>query len=579
MPDINPDLVPTIAPGNIFKHLTEDSTLNVRWLVPQDPVFYEVTNRPMADIVLRQLIIAKALDAVNLRLGHQALFPFLITAKFDTGSGHIELPQSWMWDMHVSIPAKWEFLRLAKIKRMSGTNASTSGDITGILRFIFTAQKKGSTTEVALFYVDYKIDSFFTYQVDRINPVTTLEEPNAIDPGELETINGFVMFRTLDKTLTPIKEVFDALQPPIAGTDSNGDGLYDTPTSYDIVSSDPGGITNPDDFLASSLPHGTGVVVASAYNLIPATDSDINTWLSATNYPFRIGATRTSIHGITVPKALFREFDMVVPTSDEPTGDVSRGFSPVWLSSIERLDSLANKIEFRFSTHTIGGSSTTPDVVEFARLTLDRSSAAGTVVKIEPIDDLLRDESSSQEESRQGFGTGHVVLSSIWGTTDNDVDAFFNGFFALLDMPPVTAFVKDAGLLSSYGLSRNSRFVPTKGQHDALQGSTARRNPPLFPSDSNRFVTEEDQGLGDAIDFRVKPGFVENEDILPIGYTGSLIHKLVKLVVDASGDKHDYEKDILPRLKCLLGRDPVFGDEWFDGTLLKFFNGDTWQSL
>jgi len=64
MPEINPALVPTIDPGNIFSRFTTDDTLNVRWLVPGDPVLFEAINRPMADIVLRQLIIAKALDII-----------------------------------------------------------------------------------------------------------------------------------------------------------------------------------------------------------------------------------------------------------------------------------------------------------------------------------------------------------------------------------------------------------------------------------------------------------------------------------------------------------------------------------
>jgi hypothetical protein len=148
MPTIDPDLIPSIAPGQIFSTLTEQSSLNVRWISPRDPVFFEVMNRPMADIVVRQLIIAKALDALELRLSHQALFPFLITCKVDVGTTNIETPISWIWDMHVSIPAKWEYLRLAKIKRISGVNGTTP---TGSLRLIFTAQEKGSSVEVALF--------------------------------------------------------------------------------------------------------------------------------------------------------------------------------------------------------------------------------------------------------------------------------------------------------------------------------------------------------------------------------------------------------------------------------------------
>ncbi|GAG34935.1 unnamed protein product, partial [marine sediment metagenome] len=59
--------------------------------------------------------------------------------------------------------------------------------------------------------------------------------------------------------------------------------------------------------------------------------------------------------------------------------------------------------------------------------------------------------------------------------------------------------------------------------------------------------------------------------------TGGLAHRTVRLVVNGNGTSHTYDTDILPRLRALLGRDPEFGDFWYDGTRLKFFNGDTWQ--
>lgn len=585
MPGINPDLVPTITPGNIFSRLTTDRSLNIRWLVATDPVLFEALNRPLADIAVRQLIIAKALDDINLRLSHQALFPFLIPAKANAGgSGSLELIGSWIWDMHVSIPAKWEFLRLAKIKRISGSNTggSASDEVTGRLRFVFSAQEKGSTTEVYLFYVDYVIDSFFTYQIQEIVPVTSTEESNPIDSGEQETIAGRVIFRTLDREDGDVDTFLKAFEPPADTTDSNGDGIFDNPAVYEMLATPPGGISQPDDFLASALSHGTGIVVASAYNSIPSTDSDFNAWLTSSNFPFRIGATRTSIQGVTVPAALFREFSMVVPAPDEETGDVSMQNHPVWLSSIERLDDLGTQIQLRFSTHSIKPDGT-PQVTEFASLDLEKSMTPGTVVQIKAIDDLLDNETTEQANFQQGFGLGHVVLSSIWGSTTDEVDNFFEGFLAILDIPPITTFTKVSGILSSFALDRNSRYLPTKGQWEALRGTSARReNGPVNPSDSNRFVTEGDEGLGDPIDFRTKAGFPddlrENPDIEPIGYAATRSHAMVKLVVDASKGNHTYDTDILPRLICLLGRSPVFGDVWYDGTVFKTFNGEQWQS-
>lgn len=587
-PDINPALVPTVNPGQMFSRFTEDTTLNIRWLVSQDPVLFEVLNRPIADVVVRQLIIAKAIDALQLRLSHQALFPFLITCKIQTGTHEVETPPSWIWDMHVSIPAKWELLRLAKVERISGSNGSgssgsTGSDITGKLRLIFTAQEKGSNIEVALFYVDYQIDNVFTYQIVRVTPADTTIDPVSIDPGEAETINGFIYFRTLDRSVAENKDFLLSLAPPIVPVDSNSDGIFDNPAIYEVLSTPPGGITNPDDFIQGSLNHGTGIVVASAFNSIPIADSDVEAFLRAANFPFRVGATRTSIHGITIPGATFREFSIVVPAPDEATGDTSMRNSPVWLSSIQRLDSLATQLKFIFSTYTIQDDNPdVPKIVEFAVLVLNRTFLPGRVVDITPITDLLNAPEASAQDFIQGYGLGHVVLSSIWASSSAEITNFFDSFLALVDTD-TTTFAKDSAILSWLSTDRSSRYIPTKGQFAALKGSTSRLLNPIFPNDSNRFVPEEDQGFGDAIDFRTKADFPdelrENPFIEPIGYTGGLLHRVVSLIIDASTDQLDYNRDLLPRLRCLLGRDPRFGDFWFDGTVLKFFTGDAWISL
>ena len=116
MPAINPGLVPTIAPGNIFSEFTTDTTLNIRFYQRNDPVHFETLNRPLADIVLRQLILAKSVDALNLSLGHQALFPWLIQPRVVSGTEEFDVPLNWIWDLHMSLPSKWENFRLAKIK-------------------------------------------------------------------------------------------------------------------------------------------------------------------------------------------------------------------------------------------------------------------------------------------------------------------------------------------------------------------------------------------------------------------------------------------------------------------------------
>ena len=98
MATINPDLVPTINPGDLFDRFTEDSTLNVRWLTATDPAYFEVLNRPTADITVRQLILAKAIDDLNTSLGYQAIFPFIVPPQVSDGTAVVDIPIRIFWD-------------------------------------------------------------------------------------------------------------------------------------------------------------------------------------------------------------------------------------------------------------------------------------------------------------------------------------------------------------------------------------------------------------------------------------------------------------------------------------------------
>jgi len=578
MPTVSPSLIPCISPGSLFERLTTDDTLNIRWLVADDPVFYETLNRPSVDLAVRQLIIAKTLDAVNLRLGHQALFPFLIPALVASGTSLFNLPSSWIWDMHVSLPKKWENVRLAKIKRVSGDNGSTGPDYTGTLRLVFTAQQVWSSVEVSTFQADYRIDSDLTYQIFQIDIPTSIEETVALNPGESETIAGFVYFRTLDRDDEEVQTFLNAMAPPVAGTDGDSDGEYDIPEVYEIVDTPAGGSGVGDDYSLSATSHGTGLLVASATNPIPALDSDAATWLAAFNYPFGEVATRssTSPAGITIPAALFKEFNIIAPSSDEPTGDVSGAFNPVWINRIRRDDAGSDTITMFFATFNVSTAPTTVPV-EFASLTLERGWETDRIASIDPVANLLGATGTDVDNFLQEFGRGHVVLSNLWDGTTSVVDEFFDSFIGILDEPPDAVFVKEATRLSSYAVSRVPRYTPTAGQAEALLGSRAGTSD---PDSSNRYVVEADQGAGDEVDFATSTELAEdkreNPDIERFGCTGALTHRAVKLIIDASGTSHDYDTDILPRLRILLGRDPQFGDFWWDGTRLKFYNGNAW---
>jgi hypothetical protein len=584
MPTISPSLIPTKSPGNLFASLTGgDSSLNVRWLTAVEPVFFEVLNRPMADITVRQLVIAKAIDSLTIRLGHQATFPFLTTAKVTSGTSEVEIIPGWIWDVQASIPKKWENLRLSKIQRISGSNGGT-GTYDGRLRLIFSANISNQANETSLLYADYNIDSYLTYQTTKLQPVTTAIVNNALPTSESNTVCGQIIFKTLDTTLGNVQAFLDLLAPG-GLTDSNSDGFYDTPATYEISDSVSGGVNVTEDFSPITMSHGTGLLTSSAYNTIPELDSDINSWLTSFNFPFDAEANLTSADGIVIPKALFREFDITAPAGDNPTGDTSGTFYPVWVNRIERIGTTSDHLRFYFATYnvtdTITGGTPSTAINEFATMDLYSNYGPGEVVEITPIFNLQLQTGTDSADWNQHFGRGHAVLSSLWNNDTTTVSDFFTSFDFITDSPADTLFVLGATRLSNFGVSRVPKYTPTIGQGHALLGSTSRRAAPLAPNAGNRFVTELDQGPGDTVDLESYSGITANAAIERYGNRGSICHKIIRLVINAdqldNSDANFYENKVLPRLRILLGRDPQFGDFWFNGTRLMFHNGDSWS--
>ena len=71
-------LVPLVPSGSLFTTLTS-TEMQVRWLQPADPVFYGALNRPLNDLALRQLVIAKSIDA---SIGSvKNAFPFVVQSQ------------------------------------------------------------------------------------------------------------------------------------------------------------------------------------------------------------------------------------------------------------------------------------------------------------------------------------------------------------------------------------------------------------------------------------------------------------------------------------------------------------------
>lgn len=569
--------MPSKAPGTLFSSFVGgDPSLNIRWLTAADPAFYEALNRPLADIAVRQLVVAKAVDKLQLALGKENLFPFLVDPIVVSGTQESHLPVKWIWDFHASLPKKWEHLRLTKIKRLSGANSTTSG-FAGILRLIFAASVQESTVEVAIFSADYQIDSNLTYQTQRLVVVNNAEETNCIDPGESETVSGFITFRTLNINDQDVTDFIDLLAPPVDSTDSNSDGLFDHPSVYEVADSIAGGTAVTDDYDITSISHGTGMLIDSAWNAIPTLDSDTQAWILAFNYPFDQNANLTSVDNIQIPLGMFREFNITAPAGDNPTGNGSGLYFPVWISRIERIGSGSNTLRFHFATYNVTDTNPNTTPIEFARMDLLRSYSAGEIVEITPDVNLKLVNDATFD---QHFGRGHAILSSVWSGNTTIIGDFFDKFAAINVSPADTEYTRSSTRLSSFGISRVPKYIPTKGQSQAMLGSSARLSTPRYPSSENRFVTEEDQGLGSQVDLEAVEGVTPNAAIDRFGFTGSLVHKICKLNVSADnlGDNPaTYDDEILPRLRILLGRDPKFGDFWYNGTRLMFYNGDSWQ--
>lgn len=570
MPVITASMIPTVAAGNLFETFSTSTTLNIRWLTALDPVHYEVTNRPMADIAIRQFILAKALDQVNANLSYTALFPFLLQPKIQGSTSEIDVPVSLIWDINISAPKKWRNIRLAKIKRISGTNGTTD-TYSGKLRLIFTAVQTGSTTETAILQADYEIDSTLTYQKVALSNVSSTEETNVVPTSEQSTITGDITFSTLNTTATTVIAFLDAVAPP-SNTTTGTDGLYLYPEAYELLDSTPDATDG--DYSVMNVSHGTGMLTNTAYNLIPPLDTTVQSWVENFNYPFASDSTLTATNGTTIPIGLFKEFNITAPAGDNPTGDNSGEYYPVWISRIERVDETSTTLKFYFATYNVTTDQQSTEGVEFATLELTNTMVEDQLVAINSISNLYLKSGSTSSLYNQELGRGHVVLSSMWSDTSSTVDDFFEDFELISDNPADIEFAQSSTRISSYGITRVPRTIPTIGQWEALSGTIS-----TSPSSTNRFVVEQDTGKGEQVDLEALSDVTSQTGISRYGWSGGLVRKSVIMEVDNSklpNDANFYVDEILPRLTALLGRAPIHGDEWYDGISFKRYNGKSW---
>jgi hypothetical protein len=576
MTTINYNIIPTKIPGTIFASLSGgDQTLSVRYLGALEPVHYAILNRPLKDIEVRQMVIAKALDTISDSIGSRMYYPFLIQPIVVSNITNIDLNVNIIRDLQISCPADWYDFRLAKIVRISGQN-DVDGAYTGRLRFIFSASMVNSPTEYAIFSADYVIESSLSFQVMPLSKVSA-DSLGVLSPSELNRFSGQITFSTLDFSDQTVADLFDVLAPPTDDETDQG-GLYLTPAVYEIADSPAGGTLVTNDFRSIGVSHGTGLLIDSAVNTIPAQVISNQSILNAIGYPFDNTASLLSTDGIAIPTGMFSEFDLIAPGSDQPTGDNTNAFYPVWVSRIRRLDDSATTIQLHFATHN---NKPIPEAIEFATLNLSVTNTVNDVLPIVPINNVLGYVGSDAESFLQGFGQGHVKLSNLWDGPTQIIQSFFQSFMSLGSLTS-TIFTKSSTRISS-GLSRNSKNVPTNGQFDALRGTTGtgRRSVPSNPGENNRFITESDEGLGDQIDLESASGVTPHPAIDRYGHAGTRIHKLIYLNIDhdlVSDDVNFYNNQVLPRLVALLGRQPKFGDEWYDGRRFTKYNGNSWQT-
>lgn len=573
---IAPGLVPSIPPGNLFVQLTTNDNYSIRWITALDPVFYEVMNRPMSDLALRQLIVAKTLDAINVSLGHQALFPFLVQPYVVVGTSAVAVPTGWIWDVHMAVPNTWENFRLRSIERLLDGGHTSGGD-TGTLRLHFSANKiTDPGVEIGVFYADYTIDSSLTFQRVHLGVEVINTAGTNIASAESKTVDGYITFQTLNQDDAVISSFYLSLTP--------------STVPYEIQSSMPGGPTESSDFSIASITHGTGLLVDSATTAVPPIDSDLQAWLTAANYPFDSTASRISSTsaGIVIPAGLFKEFSITAPAGDQQTGGSPGDDFPVWVSRAALSGTGSNHLTFYFSTYSdleLAQGMQDNNPIEFARLDLDLAhSTSGMVVKIQPITNLQRYVGSDAELQSQDFGRGHVVLSSVWDTY-TQIESFVNAIALIPELEGV--FSAGSTRISAFGVSRIPKFIPTRGQSQALVGSTSTLNTPIHPSSANRYVTEQDQGVGDLVDLEAIAGINPMTGIDRYGLSGALCHRIIRLQIDnnqipagaTDGTSSFYEENVLPRLTILLGRAPQFGDMWYTGLRTLMYNGDTWQTF
>ena len=237
MPIIDPSLVPDIPTSDLFSRLL-DEDLSIRWLTINDPNFYQALNRPISDVELRQLIIAKALGQALSDTAARQQYPFLIQPEVDGNTEQVNVPPQIITDLLVSIPSDHRDFRLVRIDRISGDGTD------GVIRFIFGATD-GDNNDVAIAFADYDIDNNKDIQIKNLQAANAVDVPSFTIASNLDQFFGRIIFSTRET---------DAISSFLVQIANSGSG------QYNIIDTDAA------DDRVKAISFGTGLLTSTVWN-------------------------------------------------------------------------------------------------------------------------------------------------------------------------------------------------------------------------------------------------------------------------------------------------------------------------
>lgn len=256
MPSINPALIPSITGKNLFQALTEQEQINIRWMTNEDKVYFNHINRPMADLAVRQLIIAKSIVEFSLDVAAAGRFPFLLNPVIVDGASEVDVPDGLVNDFNIIHSLDASNMRLGRIDLLSSD--MDGDDFAGKLRLIFVVTQDDE--DKGLGYVEYDAASTLSFQRATFNVITDGSlgfEPLGINPS---SVTARVVLKTLDASDINIEEFYDFI------LDGSGQYLLKDSTPTDELST-----------FSETVSMGTGLLRETVIHRLPGVEFNIST--------------------------------------------------------------------------------------------------------------------------------------------------------------------------------------------------------------------------------------------------------------------------------------------------------------